>query len=287
MTGTKIFTPDEIKAENAMLIGKEIFDHTQVIYFINKKGKPEAVSSAIGLKCQDNYFIVTAAHTLRQFKNQILGIIPDSQWIELYGEHVYTNSGKIDEDKFDVGVHRLENNIIQKIGDKMKFFDLANFFPDHEDEVGQSYMVVGHPLSKVKLIHAEGRKHLAPFLFLSDLNQQDKMFFNQGFNKLTHQFFNYRQRRIYEYMTRKMVQGPEPKGLSGCAIWKVSDLIVNDFRSVQFYPTGIVIEYIKEYSVLVVTRINVISELIRQSFDVNIRKSKAIKIRGNMKINEE
>ena len=268
----KIFTPDEIRAENAMHVGKEIFDNTQVIYYLNKKGKPEPASSAIGLKYGNDYFIITAAHTLRRFEKQILGIIPDSNWIEFYGEYVSTDSDTIDNDKFDVGICKLENDIIKKIDGGMRFFDLKNLQSDHEDEEGETYMVVGHPLSKVRLKHAEGIKRLSPFIYLSDLNQQDNMFANQGFKKVTHQLFNYRPRRIYEYGNRKMVQGPSPKGLSGCAIWKVSNLIVDDPRSIQYYPTGIVIEYIPEYSVLVITRINVVLELLRQSFNLDVFK---------------
>ena len=60
------------------------------------------------------------------------------------------------------------------------FFDLKGFHPDHEDVEGNTYAVVGHPITKVKLNHAKGKKHLSPFIYLNDL------------------------------ITDKMVQGPKP-----------------------------------------------------------------------------
>jgi len=42
------------------------------------------------------------------------------------------------------------------------FFDLKGFHPEHEDVEGNTYAVVSHPITKVKLNHAEGKKHLSP-----------------------------------------------------------------------------------------------------------------------------
>jgi len=54
-----------------------------------------------------------------------------------------------------------------------------------------------------------------------------------------------------------MVQGSQPNGLSGCGVWYV--------RHIQeiFYPTGIIIEFIAESSLLVATKINVVLELLK------------------------
>jgi len=276
MTKSGIFTPNEIKAENGLQLGKVIFEHTPVIYYLNKKGRPEPVASAFALKFEDDHFIVTASHTLRNFEDYSLGIVPGARWIELNGEHAFSDSEKIDEDKLDVAVFKLQTKTVQEIAGQLKFFDLKGFYPDHEDVEGNSYAIVGHPVTKVKLNHAEGKQHLSPFMYLSDLNQQDKMFANQGFSKLTHQLFNYRRRRIYDF-SMNMVQGPKPNGLSGSGLWKFSDLIEDDYRSIKYFPTGVVIEYIREYSALVITRINVVTEIIRRHFNANVRPSVALK----------
>ena len=180
MAKSLVIRPEEIKAENGLEIGRLIFEHTPVIYYINKRNKPEPVASAVALKCEDDLFIVTAAHTVKNFENHSLGMIPGSHWIELRGEYVISDGGTIENDKFDTAVYKLESATVGKLPSDLVFFDLAKFLPDHEDIKGQSYMIVGHPISKVKLKHSEGRKVIAPFIYMSDLNQQDNMFFNQG-----------------------------------------------------------------------------------------------------------
>jgi hypothetical protein len=269
----RILSTDDIRAENGIKIGENICTQTPVIYCINKKGRPEPVSSAIALKYEDHHFIVTASHTLRKFSDYSLGLIPGSYWIELDGAHANSDSLPIADDKFDVAVFKVEASMRHKIGDDLKFFDLKGFRPDHIDQSGNTYMIVGHPNTKVKIDHATGNRQITPFIYLSDLNQQDKLFTNQGFSKLTHQLFNYRRRRIYELGSNRMVQGPMPNGLSGAGIWKLSDLIVNDYRTVKYLPTGIVIEYLKDYSTLVVTRINVITEILRIHFGLKVEQS--------------
>jgi hypothetical protein len=269
----KILTTDEIRSEIALALGQRIIDHTQIIYYFDKKGKASPVSSAVALKCRDKHFLVTAAHTLKEFEEHPLGIIPGNRWVELSGEHVLSDPGTIEGDKMDVAIFSLNKHLVEKIGSSLSFYDLTHFNPDHIDYTDQTYMVVGYPLTKIKINPRTRNRHLAPLLFISDVSLNRQLFENQGFTQLTHQLFNYRKRRISEHLNGTPVQGPSPKGLSGCGIWKFSDLLVNTVDEVEYYPTSIVIEYIPDYSMLAATRINVITETMRLNLDADVLPS--------------
>jgi hypothetical protein len=278
----KIFTPEEIKAENGLKIGKSIFEHTLVIFYINEKGKPQPAASAICLKYEEDHFIVTASHALRNLEGYRVGMIPEANWKPLDGEYVMSDYPKINDDKFDIAIVKLDRESVEKITPSyLRFFDLKGFRPDHDDEEGQTYLLVGHPVTKTKLNHAKGKKHLAPLIYLSDLNLQESLFIRQGFRPLTHQLLNYRPRRIFD-LNETPVQGPKPVGLSGCGIWKLSDLITDSHQSIRFFPTSMVIEFDDNYSVLAATRINVITEMIRREFNISLPASSYLEIPPGM-----
>ena len=58
--------------------------------------------------------------------------------------------------------YELKKETTQEIGEELIFFDLKGFHPEHEDVEGNTYAVVSHPITKVKLNHAASKKHLSP-----------------------------------------------------------------------------------------------------------------------------
>ena len=66
--------------------------------------------------------------------------------------------------------------------------------------------------------------------------------------------------------------------MSGCGLWYIPALRKDESNRVSSVLTGIMHEWRKEHNVLVATRIHIVTETIRQAFNLNLPKSTITKV---------
>jgi len=272
-----IITPDKIIGENMIEVGKRIALSTPPLY-INGTDKPTLVSSSILIKWKTNHFLVTSGHTLRQFKPTELGLIFNKTFLIIGGYHGTSNSEKIEDDKIDIGFFHLSEEFLEQLSGAFQFHDLESFDFDHEDTEGDDYFIVGYPITRTKVRPDKNKIFLSPFLFRTKLNKDAKLYQKTKTRQISNFLLDYRRKKIKNLLPDTIVTGPEPNGLSGCGVWITSDPLTHDVNEIKYYPTGIIIEYYKEHNLLIGTRMRIITEVLRQTYDNSIPTSNRIKV---------
>ena len=187
----------------------------------------------------------------------------------------------IDNDKIDVGVYHLDKFFLEKLGANFSFYDLKSFDFDYDDTKGDDYLVVGYPITRAKVRPDKNKILLRPFLFKTNLSTDTNLYIRTNTRPDANFLLNYQRKKIKDLIPNNIVKGPEPNGLSGCGVWKIVNPLAHEVESIMYHPMGIIIEYYKEHHILIGTRLRVITECLRKSFDLNIPASKKIQININ------
>lgn len=272
-----ILTPEKIAGENLIEISKRIATFTPPI-FLNGAKRPEPISSSILVKWDNDHYFVTAAHTLKNFDRGKIGIISNRTFLRAAGRYFTTKSDSADNDKIDIGVYQLTDEYMKQLGTGYQFYDLKSFDFDHQDSNEDDYLIVGHPISRSKVRPDKNKIELRPFLYRTNLNKNQELFVKTNTNPQVNLLLNYDKNNLKDLIPNSIVQGPEPNGLSGCGIWRISNPVTNDVNSIKYYPAGMIIEYYREHKILIGTRMKIITQCIKQAFESEMTQSKSIRI---------
>lgn len=100
-----------------------------------------------------------------------------------------------------------------------------------------------------------------------------------GLDKRYHVILEYTRKKIQQSTSGQYITGPRLNGMSGCGIWIVPSVATaGDFSDLNFYPTAILTEYEPKTHCVVGTRIRVVTEILRQQFNLPIQKSSLINL---------
>ncbi|RAW01979.1 hypothetical protein DQQ10_05315 [Pseudochryseolinea flava] len=195
----------------------------------------------------------------------------------LEGRFQLSNSTLDEADKVDIAIIELTDMFVKKLPDFFQFFDLNTFNLDHSDQVGMTYLLVGSPLSRYKLKLDIQKVVNEPFIFRTSRVDHPSTFPKLGVQKSTHLLVEYTRKRVRKSNDGTYITGPALNGMSGSGIWITPSFVSqNNFSDIKFYPTGILIEYHSEHCCVVSTRLRVVTEILKQCFNVPISKSKLL-----------
>ena len=172
----------------------------------------------------------------------------------------------------------MTDDFLHQLGTGYDFYDLKTLDIDHLDSDGDDYLIVGYPISRIKVRPDKNKIEMRPFLYRTNLNKNSENFKKTETKPHINLLLNYDKNRLKDLLPDNAVQGPEPNGLSGCGIWKISNPVTHDINSIKYYPTGIIIEYYRKHKLLIGTRMKIITECIRQAFEPSMNQSKTLSI---------
>jgi len=274
-----ILKPDDIRNENGIAVSKQISRCTPMLC-IRAGGAIVPVASGLFLKYEENHFLITAAHVLNSYGDKGLGVFFKYTFLSLGGRHVVSKERDNGSDYIDIGIYHLSTEFLSQLSSDFLFFDLANVNIDHDDAVDDfSYLVFGYPVTRVEVNDYKRKITLKPFVFLTGLEKSDVYLNFTTIQMQSHLLVSYDRNRIMKLPSKDVGQGPTPNGLSGCGVWRVSDTLVHDVSLIRFFPSGILVEYYAEHKVFIVTRLRIVTEMIRKIFIVNFPKSRLISIK--------
>ena len=258
-------------------ISKKCILHTHVLYSVipNRVDRAEPVASCLLLKCDDNYFLISASHVIKEgklalhFNNTLLPI-------DISEDSFFTKMEREEDDKLDILIVKLTSPFVAALPPYYSFFDLRTLNIDFDDVEISSYLVVGYPLTRFKLNPTEQIISIKPFAFRTHIHTDGAIHQKLKTFNNTNLILHYRKRKIKNNGTGENVEGPNPKGLSGCGVWLIANLL--EGKNSFFFPVGILIEHDNRYCALTITRINVITEIIRVKWNIDIPQSKKVNL---------
>jgi hypothetical protein len=257
-----------IKYELLRATANSILKSTIQFFCDDQRGRPAPTASGLLISIDNRYFMLTAAHVIAEDYNNTFIILPEKE-LQLGGLLHFTplpKSGKRADDKIDIAVMELEESVVTDIQKSFDFITLANIGIGHKGVDLPYYYSVGYPASKTKKVWGKDEISAIPFPYQTEI-AVDFNYAKWGFSPKSH-----------------IHKAPSLSGISGSGLW-----FLQDFAHPQMINTkkliGLVIEQ-KNKGVnnqgIIATRIDLVTEFLRQHFHLNIPKSSTIKV-NNLK----
>lgn len=274
-------------AESTLALGARIFQYTPALYtnYHQQKNKarnesrPGPVGSAVLFRFEERHFIVTAAHTFKRFDLKTVGLFYDQKFYHLDGGLRVSNPAIDTKDKIDIAIMELAPDYVGKLPSVFQFYDLNSFFIDHQDYEDMRYLIVGMPITRYRLKLRINKIEQTPFIFMTSRLASETTLKNMKMHNDHNLILEYTRKRVQETNTGKYITGPLINGMSGCGIWIIPNLVSHKGSDdLKFYPTAILTEYEPDYHCIAATRMRVVSESLRQVFNVPLPASRTLNI---------
>lgn len=246
-------------------------------FFVEKEGgQYQGAGSGLLLTVDGRFFMITAAHVIAEHYEDIFIILGDMK--QQLGGRLFTtplpDSGNRTDDKLDIGIMELlDGNLIVSIQKDYSFLILSDLDIDHK--ASGPYLSVGYPAAKTKSY--KGKLETSPYPVQADL-RKDFDYKKVGFNHLTHIALKF-EGGVISATNLVPHKTPTMNGISGSGVWHNGNYLTGN-PVTQKKLIGIVIEESasNNRTVMIVTRIAVISEMLRQAFKLNIPQSKTVRL---------
>ena len=269
-----------IKFNTIRTIADSIIESTIQFFYNNSKNQIILTGSGVLFEVDNRYFVFTAAHVFPENRNDTFFIIP---YEAIYlGGRLYNvslpKSGNRNDDKIDLAVIELQPEIVTKLKTEYKFHSFKDILLGHTIDEYHRYLSVGYPSTKTKKEWNKPIIKTEPFVFNSKpvTNFEYETF---GFNFNHHIAIEFNGRVTSEKSLHTSA-APRLDGISGSGMWYLPNF--PEIDKVQTKKLiGITIEQINKpkNQALVVTRIDLVTEFLRQHLSIKIvPPSKKIKI---------
>ncbi|RAJ89923.1 hypothetical protein LX87_05612 [Larkinella arboricola] len=239
---------------------------------------PEPIASSVLLQIQGYYFLVTAGHVFdRKVKNNI-GFMINNEIHFIMGQLRYSDV-KQDEtsNKVDLAILKLDPDVVQALNVKYKFINSELISFDHSIVNTPSYLIVGYPIRKTKVDKVKRKIIPSPLIFIT--GEADQSEYNRlKFDPLVNVLLKYRQKKVKNFTNKRVEQHTNPQGISGCGVWYIANFIKPEGGLPDFKLMGIIIEQNESKTILIATRIHILTEAIRKSFKIDVPRSKILRI---------
>jgi len=231
--------------------------------------KPVPSATGVLINVQGNKFLITAGHFLEETEAENIGIMINNKFYILNGDlkYISPSSGEM-ENKLDVGVWKLESEVISSLETKYSFlpFDKIDF--NHTISLKPEYLIVGYPWKMTVEKHSRKTWEVSPFIFLTD-KADNSLYKRLNFQEHSNLLLHYREKKVRNTTSGFVQKNKSPEGISGCGVWHIPiPDILTDFSN--FKLVGIITEQDKSKTLLISTRIHIISEILRNHFKLKL-----------------
>lgn len=245
--------------------------HTIQIFYESDRGK-EAYGTAILIKHKKHHFILSAAHVFEMDEIQNLYFEIEIQKngntaFKKIGEYILLASQKVNEkrknDKVDIAVLKLlAEDDIKLLESNFKFYNFEEADKEHSPIPDIPYYIVfGYP-GKYTKFKNKYRKENKRKVFV--FNSQTKEFPNCekfGFDTELNIFIDY-PKKLQKEGNNQLIKPPNPRGISGCGLWRITDSINIQSKNWHYNLVGIMIEVHNE-RILVGTKLKYIEAIVK------------------------
>ena len=268
------------KDKNQLILetANSILESTIQFFKNNPKCEPAPLGCGLLLSLEDKFFMVTVAHVIAEDYNNIFVILPDKE-LKLGASPKYPEilkftslpaSGNRKDDKIDIAVMELKDKVITDILVTHKFIPLDNIEIGHNPVENPYYLSVGYPATKTKKVWNEEKILAKPYVYRTEFDPNFDLE-KFGFASNSHIAIKF-DGKVKSYKNNTVHNAPKLGGISGSGLWYLKDFAKPDMvKNKQL--VGLIIERVS--NVLVATRIDLVTEYIRQHFNLSIPKSKS------------
>ena len=216
---------------------------------------PEQIGSGVFVQVGDTHFLLTAAHVTDERHTTALLVPSKTDFVSLFGLFIETNAKNRsrNEDKLDVAVVRLADELVDRLHDNFLFLQHADCDLAETMTAGDAYTVIGCPARRSA---RQGNRVVTDLFSLSGEGVTDRRFQQLGLDPGHNVIVQYRMNRAVDFSTMLKRQFGNPEGMSGGGIFAWDKELPKLSALKQPKLIAVVTEYHPHQNVFVGTRLH-------------------------------
>lgn len=245
---------------------------------LTDSSKYKVYGTGVFIQIQDHYFLISAAHVFDKYSELFIFLSKDYETIKLGGTIYNHNAVNRDKDRIDIGVMKLDKVCIPHVLRSYNFLQADDLAINHIFQNEEYYTFLGYPSSKSKILYKTDIFDSTSFFHLTTPERNEdysKFDRNPALNVVT----SYNKKLSFNHKKKIFGIGPDLHGISGCGLWFTNP---GDLSTGIIKPklTAIMTDWpIKNRAIIVGTRIDVITGIIKKNLDVDFPESKIVRVR--------
>lgn len=256
-------------------LSDEIATHTVQLWLVvdDNADKAKPWGSAVLIGANGNHYLLTAAHVMDDIDISDLAFWDEQELVQVSGHAIYLSSRAEINRNGDVAVWKLSDDAKSALLKHYEFLSFDRLKLNHQIETKERYFLLGYPVSKTKKIYKTKTIPIKTLkLFMRGVIQQKKMEKNKLDPHVNFMLEYHKRKAETVGAVKKQIEHlPAPHGLSGCGLWYLDDDKVARL-------VGIMTSYNLTDTIMIASRIDLATEIIRQNFDATIPATTAIKV---------
>ena len=244
---------------------KKYLSYLIPLYYINNKNRPALLGTALLIRINDKYFILTAAHVIDENKYSTI-YYPGKNKLKILNTVFETislpESRNREDDIYDFAFSILNNSIVNELKNKFSFFPVNRIDPNDIPSKDKFYTIIGFPGTKSSAIPSLKKIKSKAFAFTSV--SDEKSYKKIGVSDRTHLVLNFDKKESLNSEANKFTS-PDPHGMSGGGVWLSRIIQPNKVKETNKL-IGLGIEYRKSLNILVAVKMSLILECIRKKY---------------------
>lgn len=199
------------------------------ILFWDKRGEPELVGSCVLMRIADRHFALSSAHVTDPLVERghimvggtqdLVEVLPNAFGTEI------PEGGTREDDRIDLSFIELTDKQAVDLGDCLwmtpQDVEVRRIPPGTE----QSYLAIGYPWRKTRIIRSEARLDTVPNGFAGTLVGEE-LYAATGYDPEDHVLIHFHRERVVSKAGRG-VPMVKPHGMSGGGLWRFDSLITS------------------------------------------------------------
>lgn len=249
-------------------------------HFLTIKDKnPVPYGSGVFIEVDNVRFLITAAHVVENRETEIHVGIGRHELLRLGGEYTINSvSGDRENDRIDIAILKLNQETIEKLGSNYIFLKQTELVINHEFQLFPMYTSVGFPASRSKYNSYKKELKSRPFIYTT-IPAESAIYEKLNCKTFSNVIVHYNKQKVQDYSTGTLITGPDPFGISGSGLWFTPIQVKGKGEYIDKKLVAIMTEWpIENKKCWIGTRIDVITEVIRQKYNLSLETSKLLSL---------
>ena len=199
---------------------KQVQDAVRPIYLQNSPDQFELLGSSVLIRIASQSFLITAAHVMDIAKEKPLFITGTDSLINPEAQFYSTRkplSGDRKDDKLDLAVVPLDEDIVNKLEHSCLFLGLDGIDTAERSEPHSYYITIGYPGTKQPKQKGNQLDYIP--MTLGTIEVSVGKYQHYGINPNTNLLLRFNKKKVHSKL--RLETAPNPHGMSGGGVWRV------------------------------------------------------------------
>ncbi|RYJ38340.1 hypothetical protein NU08_2663 [Flavobacterium anhuiense] len=239
---------------------------------------PKVHGTGVFIQIQNHYFLISAAHVFDNYEELFIPLSQNYEIIKAGGEIFHINKVIREKDGVDITVMKLDDQCVPHLLRTYNFLQADDLAINHIFQSEEYYTFLGYPTTKSKILYKSDIFDSTSFFHFTTPKSKDDDYSKINRNPAVNVITSYNRKLSFNHKKMMFGTGPDLHGISGCGLWFTDPLDI--FTGiVKPKLTAIMTDWpIKNRGIIIGTRIDIITGIIRKYLNVDFPESRIVRI---------